>query len=592
MAIEGGNIVWIVRASTAKLKQGLEQADTMTAKFSKSILKHSRAIGIGMTAAGAAIVGVLGSSAKKSVEFQDALAALRTLGVKDADKLGESIRKIAREYGLELIPSVWAAYDAISHGADEFNAPLILEASAKAAVAGMTDLKTAIQLGMGTADAFGKSYDELGTIFDTAFVSVNQGVTQFSDLANNIGKTASTFAGAKISANEMYAAVAALTKAGVPVSEAFTKVNAIINELNKVNPKVTESMRAVGVEFSSAGASANGLVGLMNQLKAAGFDTNEKLKDLFSSSEALGASLALTGNQNEILNNLMEESTTNTGQLQAAFDAFVENNPAFTFRQLRAEINDLQIEIGNALLPVIRDLLKWLLPIVQKFAEWVRMNPEAVKGWVELAAKVGAFLLAAGPIVTMLPGIIALFKGIGVAIAALSGPVGWVVLAIAVAVAAIIANWEEISWAIQAFRDKWNEVMHGLPDPILWAIDMITAPMEWLIERLTMLIATLFRAGQALFKFRQWSDVIIPGDQRQTAYDNFNLTPQPSYRRNQAAGGNQGAGLTTNNNTTNAPNITVNIQSMNANDQAQVESVSQTLAESITNGLQAVGVTL
>ena len=59
---------------------------------------------------------------------------------------------------------------------------------------------------------------------------------------------------------------------------------------------------------------------------------------------------------------------------------------------LKAQLEDLGITVGNALLPALSDLVKDLRPVIAGFADWAKANPEVVK----TVAKVVVGLIGGG----------------------------------------------------------------------------------------------------------------------------------------------------------------------------------------------------
>ncbi len=183
-----------VSLDTTGIDKGVKAAKKGFAQVGKSALKHSKAIGIAMTAAGAAITGIVAKTAKDASAFTEAMGAVATLGVKDMKGMESAVKEVAQTYGLDLIKSVKGAYQVISAGVSEMEAPLIMEKAARAAIAGQTDLSTAIELGTGITDAFGGSLRDIDGIFTEVFTAVKNGVTTFEELAADRGITVAQFA--------------------------------------------------------------------------------------------------------------------------------------------------------------------------------------------------------------------------------------------------------------------------------------------------------------------------------------------------------------------------------------------------------------
>ena len=123
---------------------------------------------------------------------------------------------------------------------------------------------------------------------------------------------------------------------------------------------------------------------------------------------------------------LRELGTEFGGSAQAAAQTF-----GGQMKQLKNELDDVQKEIGMAVIPVFRSLVDQIKPIVIQLKDWMTAHPELVKQIATLLLKVGGIMLALGPILIAIPRLVQLFGLLRVAVTALTGPFGIVVTALA-----------------------------------------------------------------------------------------------------------------------------------------------------------------
>ena len=105
---------------------------------------------------------------------------------------------------------------------------------------------------------------------------------------------------------------------------------------------------------------------------------------------------------------------------------------------LQDTVKLLAADFGNVLLPVIKPMIESVRSMAERFRELEPNTKKIILVVGGLVAAIGPLLVAMGTLVPLLPGIAA-------GLAALTGPIGLVVAAIAGAAALIIANWDEIS---------------------------------------------------------------------------------------------------------------------------------------------------
>lgn len=145
-----------------------------------------------------------------------------------------------------------------------------------------------------------------------------------------------------------------------------------------------------------------------------------------------GKEMDLTSKQAATLALIYEQSSAAQGQ--AAREA---DGASGSMRAFRTEITNLSTEIGMVLLPVVTPLINRLKEIVQGFRG---LSPETQKVIVAVsgvAAALGPLLLGLGTLMKMAP-------LIGTAFAAMTGPIGIAIAAVAGAAALIIKNWDSI----------------------------------------------------------------------------------------------------------------------------------------------------
>ena len=455
-AVNAGDISILLLLETEEFKQ---QFNAMKADAEAKFGEMSRIAGAAFTAMGAVMVGALGGAAMKATEFGGAMAEINSLGVKNLGALEEAVKAVSTEYGLGLTDAAKAAYQALSAGATEAQTPLLLAEAAKAATAGMSDLTTSIELGSAVSNAFGLALDDVNVVFDQAFIAVKKGVTTFEELSASVGQIAPTMSAAGLSTDEMFASLGSLTMAGIGTSEAATSMKAVLSNIIKPTEGAAKMAEKLGIDFSVAGLKTKGLAAFMEELQSKTGGNVETMGTLFGSTEALGAVLALTGKQSEAFNGMLAEMKTGAGATQEAFDKIVESDPGFAFRQLKAELEVLAVEIGKGILPALKRIVDFVKPIVAAVSDWIQANPTLTATLATVAGAIGAVMLVVGPLLMMLPGLIAAWGLVSTAFLATIAPIALVVAAVALLAAGaflLVKNWDSVTGF---FSSMWDELV-------------------------------------------------------------------------------------------------------------------------------------
>ena len=228
-------------------------------------------------------------------EAQKAAAAVRTLGV-DSKALEERLLGVSNRLdGLySQTQLLTAAYDVASAGfANAADNAKVLEAAAKGATGGLSDINTVGNAVTSVLNAYGKSANDAAALVDGFIQTQNDGKIILNEYAQLIGRLAPSAAAAGVGINELNAAVATITAQGVPAEATFTGLNQALVSILKPSAEATELAQKLGIDFNEAGLRAKGFGGLLEEVKTKTGGSTTALVKLFGSVDALKAVLPL-----------------------------------------------------------------------------------------------------------------------------------------------------------------------------------------------------------------------------------------------------------------------------------------------------------
>jgi len=215
--------------------------------------KAAGAIGAAAVAIGAAAVKV-GTSFEDSLAASSTLfgdVAVNTDGLKDnllslsdasgiaADELGNTLYD-ALSSGVPVTEDMGEAMD-------------ILEKSAQLAKAGFTDIGTAMTATVKTMNAYGMSMSEADRVQKIMMQTQNLGIVTVNELGSVLAQVTPTAAAAGVSFEEVGAALALMTSQGTPASQATTQLNAAISAFLSPNTAMVDGLRSTYTEMILAG---------------------------------------------------------------------------------------------------------------------------------------------------------------------------------------------------------------------------------------------------------------------------------------------------------------------------------------------------
>lgn len=259
-----------------------------------------------------------------AIEFEQGLAEVSTLidksfGASVAD-LNKLTKELAKTYGTFPQAQTKALYQAISAGATNAAAATdLMNAANKLAIAGVTDVETAIDGLTSVLNAYGLEFGEATEVSDVFFQTVKLGKTTIPELAATLGRIAPTAKSLNIPLSELGAAVAAITAGGLKSSRAITGLNAAFANIKQPTKEAKEEAARLGVSFSSTSLRAKGLKKFLDDITSSSKFTATTFETLFTSVEGGNAILSLTNGNMEKFNAALVAMESRAGATDVAF---------------------------------------------------------------------------------------------------------------------------------------------------------------------------------------------------------------------------------------------------------------------------------
>ncbi|GAJ20724.1 unnamed protein product, partial [marine sediment metagenome] len=183
-------------------------------------------------------------------------------------------------------------YDILSASIPPAEALGVLEVSARAAAAGITDTGVAADAITTILNSYGFSADQAGMVSDKLFAIVKEGKTTFAELAPSIGKVAATASISGLSFDDLGASIATITRAGIRSEEAMTAINGVLRSFLSPTTEAMEAAKGFGLELNTNTLRTEGLTGVMGKLTNA---TAEQLAAIFPNIRGLKGMAAALG---------------------------------------------------------------------------------------------------------------------------------------------------------------------------------------------------------------------------------------------------------------------------------------------------------
>ncbi len=291
------------------------------------------------------------SSLKAFSSFEQGMNEVFTL-LPDASEaaLGEitkQVKAFSKEMGILPEQTVPALYQALSAGVPEDNVFEFLGTAQKAAVGGVTSLETAVKGLTAVVNSYGADVVPVQKASDLMFLAAGLGATSFDELSNSLYNVLPSASASGVAFEDIAATMVVLTNMGVPTTVATTRVRAAIDELSKTGTKTDKIFRQIaGKSFKQFIAQGGNLQEALQMLEEEAKQNNLGISDLFSSIEAGGAAIALTGKGTGAFRDALEAMSGAAGATEAAYEK-LENGIGRTFQKLQSKFEWLKVEVGQ-----------------------------------------------------------------------------------------------------------------------------------------------------------------------------------------------------------------------------------------------------
>lgn len=473
------------------------QMNSVQSSVSSSVDKLNSAFGtmqkagVAMAGIGGTITGLAMKTVTATFDTQNALGELSSLGVKDLKAVEDAAKSFSDTWaGTSKADFITASYD-IKSGISSLTDEGVAQFTQLAALTGKATKSTTEEMGSLFATGYGiykGFYDdmsdlEFGEMFSAGIATaVKNYKTSGSEMASAISALGATATNANVPLEEQLAIMGQLqtTMSG---SEAATKYKSFLNQASSAGEKL-------GLTFLDTNNQLLSMPDILTELKSKYGETidaveKRELKEAFGTDEAV-ALIDLLYNNVETLDSGIQDlqgSMKNGISVTEEMAEAINNTPEQKFQVLKQQIHNNVEELGNGLLPAVNNTMDKVSGLIQKGSEWISNNQETVQSIMNIALKLGVFLVIAGSVMGVIGSLGKLF---------LASPITWVIVGIVALVAAFVVLWNKS----EAFRGFWI----GLFEQVKGAFMQAWQTLKPAIENLGQKFMELYQAVQPILE--------------------------------------------------------------------------------------------
>ncbi len=378
-----------LQASQERLKNLNQQQEKIKQNISATKTQILGTVGA-YTAVAAAIYAGPVQAAQK---YETALAKVNTIADTTQvplEKISQEVMALSNKTGVAANALAEDVYNAISAGQKTGDAVNFVSTSTKLAKAGFAETSQTLDVLTTILNAYGKSADEVGHVSDVLIQIQNKGKTSVGELSSVMGKIIPTANSYNVSLEQLGATYAIMTAGGIKTADTTTYANSMLNELGKSGSTADKILRKVaGGGFSDLMANGSSLAEVLNILQTEAQKSGKTIKDMFGSAEAGTAAVKILEAGVDGFNASVEGMLNSKDATDKAF-AIMSDTTESKMAKAKNSINNLQIVLGQNLLPIIGNVADKVAGVVTKISEFAQANPKLV----QTAGKVVAVLAA------------------------------------------------------------------------------------------------------------------------------------------------------------------------------------------------------
>jgi TP901 family phage tail tape measure protein len=340
---------------------------------------------IGVAVGGLTVLGVaFGGATKAAGDFGEEMGLVATL----LPGMGGRVKALSAEItkldgdSSELTRGL---FQTISAFGDSERAIDSLNESYRAAVAGGSTVKEAVDLQIAATKAFGDTSEQARKrVLDLAFETNRIGVTTFPELANNLGQVTGLASTMGLTIEEVFATFATLTGAIGNTSDSATAFRATLSQLAQGGQELDVIFETLGVRTGQELiAKFGGFKGALDAVAGAAKELDIPLTKVYSNVRAAKGAIPLSENLNRKLADSLDAMGESAGASDQAFKDATTGLAAFSFQgdRLRQRLDKIKILIGAPFAEALGETFG-------KWADYIAANQNQIVGWGRLIGQV------------------------------------------------------------------------------------------------------------------------------------------------------------------------------------------------------------
>lgn len=359
------------------------------------IAQHAEEASRGLIAVGAAATLALGIAVNTAANFQQEMANTASV-VTATDSELQTMTDHAREMGRTTVfsarESAQAMYFLGSAGLDVNQIVGALSGTLELAAATQADLAFSSRTVVSTLSAYNLAAEESSRVSNVFAAAIGGSQATIDRLATSLSYIGPIAESINMSLESTVGVLGLLYNAGIDASTAGTAVRQAVAKLLDPSKEATETLNRLRVSVLDSEGALRPLVDIVRDLETAGLTTADAMR-IFG--VRAGPAMLTLVNQGADAIEAFTKEITGTNKAAEMAEKQLDTFKGQT-RLLRSALEELQITIGDALIPTLREYTGIVTRITNETSAWANENPKLSKALVGIAASTGVAVLGFG----------------------------------------------------------------------------------------------------------------------------------------------------------------------------------------------------
>ncbi|MHC8516769.1 phage tail tape measure protein [Sporosarcina sp. ITBMC105] len=454
-----------------------------------------KSTGAVITGFGAAVAAGFGKSIKVAANFEAGMSKVAAVSGATGKDL-DALTKAARDWGASTSFSASEAASGLEYmalaGWDTQQMLGGIGPILHLAEAGALELGRASDLVTDSMSALGIEVGDLEGYLDKVAKTSASANTDIDALMEAFVIAGGTFSRFNVPLEEANSFLAILANRGFKGSEAGTALNSIMTRLTASTGPSAKALKQLGVNAFDSQGKFRGMETVMKEVESALSGLSDKERAHYQTQiaglehgKAFSAMLGGLGQEYDELKGKIVDSDNALIDMRNT----MKDNLLGELENLSSAFEEVMTEVGYALLPIIKEAVRFLQDLADKF----NGLSEPVKKTIALSIAIaGALALVVGPLLLLIgfiPQIITGFGAVAKVFAALTGPIGLTIAAIIAVGAALVVAYNKVEWfrnmvdkawaaikdfTVKAFNNVKDTVTRILKDVVSFGTDILS----------------------------------------------------------------------------------------------------------------------